>query len=41
MEPILCPETSVQNYYSALRNIPEERNLISIAEEALNLQLDN
>jgi hypothetical protein len=24
MEPIGCPETSVQNYHSALRNIPEE-----------------
>jgi hypothetical protein len=25
MGPIVCPETSVQNYYSTLRNIPEER----------------
>jgi hypothetical protein len=26
MGPIGCPETSVQNYHSALRNIPEERS---------------
>jgi hypothetical protein len=25
MEPIGCPETSVQNYHSTQRNIPEER----------------
>jgi hypothetical protein len=25
MGPIGCPETSVQNYRSALRNMPEER----------------
>jgi hypothetical protein len=25
MGPIGCPETSVHNYYSTLRNIPEER----------------
>jgi hypothetical protein len=25
MGPICCPETSVQNYQSTLRNIPEER----------------
>jgi hypothetical protein len=25
MEPIACPETSVQSYDSTLRNIPEER----------------
>jgi hypothetical protein len=24
MEPIYCPETSVTNYQSTLRNIPEE-----------------
>jgi hypothetical protein len=25
MEPIRCPETSVKDYHSTLRNIPEER----------------
>jgi hypothetical protein len=25
MEPIGCPETSVSNYQSTLRNIPEEQ----------------
>jgi hypothetical protein len=25
MRPIGCPETSVHNYHSTLRNIPEER----------------
>jgi hypothetical protein len=25
MEPIICPETSVWNYHSTLRKIPEER----------------
>jgi hypothetical protein len=25
MGPLGCPETSVQNYHSALRNTPEER----------------
>jgi hypothetical protein len=25
MGPIRCPETSVQDYHSTLRNIPEER----------------
>jgi hypothetical protein len=25
MEPISCPETSVKDYHSSLRNIPEER----------------
>jgi hypothetical protein len=24
MGPIVCPETSVQNYHSKLRNVPEE-----------------
>jgi hypothetical protein len=34
MGPICSPETSVKDYHSALRNIPEERNLINIAAEA-------
>jgi hypothetical protein len=25
MEPIVCPETSVRNYYYTLGNIPDER----------------
>jgi hypothetical protein len=34
MGPIRCPETSVNNYHTTPRNIPEERNLINIAAEA-------
>jgi hypothetical protein len=34
MGPFCCPETSVKDYRSTLRNIPEERNLINIAAEA-------
>jgi hypothetical protein len=26
MEPILCPETSVNNYNTTPRNVPEERS---------------
>jgi hypothetical protein len=29
MGPIRCPETSVNNYHTTPRNIPEERNLLS------------
>jgi hypothetical protein len=32
--PIGCPETPVQNYYSKLRNIPNDADLIYIAAEA-------
>jgi hypothetical protein len=28
MGPIGCPETSVQNYHSTVRNIPEERRAL-------------
>jgi hypothetical protein len=28
MGPILCPETSVRNYYYWLRNNPEEHNFL-------------
>jgi hypothetical protein len=43
MGPIVCPETSVQNYHSTLRNIPEELKMsfftpISDINRALNLQ---
>jgi hypothetical protein len=33
MGQIRCPETSVMNYHSTLRNIPEERR----SQSALNL----
>jgi len=29
MEPIGCPETSVQNYHCTLRNIPEKAQISS------------
>jgi len=32
MGPIGCPETSVTNYHSTLRNIPEERRSHTAAE---------
>jgi hypothetical protein len=32
MEPIDCPKTSVANYQSTLRNIPEERRPHTTAE---------
>jgi hypothetical protein len=34
MGTIYCPESSVNNYQSQLRNIPEERTLIYTAPEA-------
>jgi hypothetical protein len=30
MGPIRCPETSVNNYHTTPRNIPEERDLIYV-----------
>jgi hypothetical protein len=36
MEPTGCPATSVPNYQSTLRNIPEEQDLIYTAAQAWN-----
>ena len=40
MGPIGCPETSVINNHSSLRNILEERDLRYIAAEALKPRLE-
>jgi hypothetical protein len=37
MGPMVCPETSVTNYQSTLRNIPEERRLTLHCYESLKL----
>jgi hypothetical protein len=36
-EKIVCPETSVRNYHSTLRNIPDERrSIISVCQRMLD-----
>jgi hypothetical protein len=36
MGPISSPESSVKDYLSTLRNIPEKADVINIAEDASN-----